>query len=61
MAFSICIILPLSFNLKLFHEELKRSETVCNWILIVVCSVMAVVGTVWVFLPREVRRSLDGF
>ena len=61
MAFSICIILPLAFNLKLFHGELTRGETVLDWCLIFVCSVMAVVGTVWVFLPRDVRRALDGF
>lgn len=61
MAFSICIILPLSFNLKLFHRELKRSEIILNWFLIVLCSIMAVVGTVWVLLPRELRRALDGF
>lgn len=61
MAFSICIVLPLAFNLKLFRHQLSRIEQILNSILIVVCSVMAVVGTVWVFLPRKLRESLDGF
>ena len=61
MAFSICIILPLSFNLKLFGHELRKWEWGLNLGLIVICSLMAVVGTVWVFLPKGLREGLDGF
>ena len=60
MAFSICIILPLAFHLKLFGKELGSKEKALNWFLIVISSIMAVVGTVWVFLPRSVRDKLDG-
>ena len=60
MAFSICIILPLAFHLKLFGKELGMKEKVLNWFLIVVCTVMAVIGTVWVFLPRQMRERMDG-
>lgn len=60
MAFSICLILPLAFNLKIFTDTLPRWERALNWVLIVVCSVMAVIGTVWVFLPRKVRERWDG-
>ncbi len=60
MAFSICIILPLAFHLKLFGKELGMKEKVLNWFLIVVCSVMAVIGTVWVFLPKQMRERMDG-
>lgn len=60
MAFSICIVLPLAFHLKLFGKELGMKEKVLNWFLIVVCSVMAVIGTVWVFLPRKTRERMDG-
>ena len=60
MSLSICIILPLSFHLKLFGKEIGKTENALNWILIVICSVMAVVGTVWVFLPKDVRERLDG-
>lgn len=60
MAFSICIVLPLAFHLKLFGKELGMKEKVLNWFLIVVCSVMAVIGTVWVFLPKQMRERMDG-
>ena len=60
MAFSICIVLPLAFHLKLFGEEMGRKEKVLNYLLIVVCSIMAVIGTVWVFLPKQMRDRMDG-
>ena len=60
MAFSICIVLPLAFHLKLFGKELGRKEKVLNYFLIVVCSIMAVIGTVWVFLPKQMRDRMDG-
>ena len=60
MAFSICIVLPLAFHLKMFGKELGMKEKVVNWFLIVVCSIMAVLGTVWVFLPRQMRERMDG-
>lgn len=60
MAFSICIVLPLTFHLKLFGKEMGMKEKVLNCFLIVVCSIMAIVGTVWVFLPKQVRERMDG-
>ena len=60
MAFSICIILPLAFHLKIFGKEIGPKERMLNWFLIVICSAMAVVGTVFVFLPKNVREMLDG-
>ena len=59
MAFSICIVLPLAFHLKLYGHELGMKEKVLNWFLIVVCSIMAIVGTVWVFLPKQMRERMD--
>lgn len=53
MCFSICIVLPLAFYLKLFGHEISRRERIFDWFLIVSCSIMAVVGTVWVFLPKQ--------
>jgi vesicular inhibitory amino acid transporter len=50
--FTICIILPLLFYLKLFGSEIGMKERILDWFLIVVCSILAVVGTVWAFLPR---------
>lgn len=60
MAFSICIVLPLAFHLKLFEKDLGVKEKVLNWFLIVVCSAMAIIGTVWVFLPKQMRERMDG-
>ena len=53
MCFTICIVLPLSFYLKLFGSEISMKERVLDWFLISVCSILAIMGTVWVFLPRR--------
>ena len=53
MCFTICVILPLAFYLKLFGREISIQERVLDYFLIVVCSMMAAVGTVWAFLPRD--------
>lgn len=51
--FSICIILPLAFHLKLFGKDISSGEKALNWVLIVVSSIMAVVSTAFAFLPKE--------
>jgi vesicular inhibitory amino acid transporter len=51
--FSICIILPLAFHLKLFGKEIGKVEKAMNWALIWVSSIMAVVSTVFACLPKE--------
>ncbi len=53
LCFSICIILPLAFYLKIFGKEISRKERILDWFLIISCSVMAIIGTVWVFLPKD--------
>ncbi len=60
MAFSICIVLPVAFYLKLFHEQIGMAEKFLDWFLVIVSSVLAIVGTVWVFLPKHVRQKVDG-
>ena len=59
LAYAICVILPVAFHLKLFRKELGKLEKALNWSLAVVCSFLAVVGTVWIFLPKELRHGLD--
>lgn len=49
--FTICVILPLLFYLKLFGKDVSTKERILDWLLIVICTVMAIVGTVWAFLP----------
>ncbi|KAF2474398.1 vacuolar amino acid transporter-like protein 1 [Lindgomyces ingoldianus] len=51
--FTICLILPLAFHLKLFGKELGSGEWWMNWGMIVACSIMAVVSTVFAFFPKE--------
>ena len=53
LCFTICIILPLTFYLKLFGDEISMKERVLDWFLIVICSVIAVIGTVWACLPKD--------
>ena len=51
--FSICIILPLAFHLKLFGKEISRTEKIVNWSLIVVSTVLAVISTGFACVPKE--------
>ncbi len=59
MAFSICIILPLAFHLRIFGKEIGNKEKALNRLLIVVSSIMAVLGTVWALMPKDIRERLD--
>lgn len=53
LCFTICVILPLLFYLKIFGKEISMRERVLDYVLIAVSSVLAVVGTVWAFLPKS--------
>jgi len=53
LCFTICVILPLMFYLKIFGKEISVKEQVLDYFLIVVCSMLATVGTVWAFLPKR--------
>lgn len=54
LCFTICIILPLAFYLKIFGKEIRLGERVLDWILLITSSAMAIIGTVWAFLPQSV-------
>ncbi|KAL1304503.1 hypothetical protein AAFC00_003492 [Neodothiora populina] len=51
--FSICIILPLAFHLKIFGDQISKAEKIMNWTLIVISTCLAVVSTIFNFLPKE--------
>lgn len=51
--FTVCIILPCAFHLKLFGEHLSRGRKVLDWALIVVSVALAGVSTGFNFVPRE--------
>jgi vesicular inhibitory amino acid transporter len=53
LCFTICVILPLMFYLKIFGKEVSWKERLLDYFLIVVCSALATVGTVWAFLPKS--------
>ncbi len=52
--FTICIILPLAFYLRIFGNDIPLRERVLDYVLIVVSSVLAILGTIWALLPRKV-------
>ncbi|KAL3469265.1 transmembrane amino acid transporter protein-domain-containing protein [Aspergillus californicus] len=58
LCFTICIILPLAFHLKIFGREIHPRERLLNWTLLVISSILAVIGTAWAFLPQEMIVSL---
>jgi vesicular inhibitory amino acid transporter len=51
LCFTICVILPLLFHLRLFGGRISRAERWLNYALVAVSSVLAIVGTVWAVLP----------
>ncbi|KAI7234993.1 vacuolar amino acid transporter-like protein 1 [Hortaea werneckii] len=48
--FTICIILPCAFHLKLFGHEIPRAQKALDWGLIVVSTALAVVSTAFNFV-----------
>lgn len=56
LCFTICVILPVMFYLKIFSRDggqIGRMETIVDWVLIVVCSGLGILGTVFAILPKE--------
>ncbi|SPN98326.1 related to amino acid transport protein [Cephalotrichum gorgonifer] len=53
LCFSICVILPLAFYLRLFRTEISTQERLLAYFLIVVSSILSITGTIWAFLPKS--------
>jgi vesicular inhibitory amino acid transporter len=53
LCFTICVILPLLFYLKIFGNQVSTKERILDWFLIAVCLVLAIVGTIFAFLPKS--------
>ena len=54
--FTICVILPVSFYLRVFSsegQEISTAERVLCWTLIIVSTALGVLGTVFAILPKE--------
>ncbi|KAI8064074.1 transmembrane amino acid transporter protein-domain-containing protein [Thamnidium elegans] len=52
-SFTISIIFPLICHLQLFKHKLSITETLLNWIILIISIVMASLGTIWSFRPSE--------
>ena len=57
MCFSICVILPVAFYLKLFGKRISMRERILDWFLIIISSILAILGTVWICLPRHMTGA----
>lgn len=49
----ICVIIPIAFHLKMFGGQMTRRQLILDWTMMVVSLILAIVGTVWEFLPRR--------
>ncbi|KAJ4260709.1 hypothetical protein NW762_007453 [Fusarium torreyae] len=49
----ISIILPISFYLKLFWQDVSVREKIVSAILLVVFAILGLLGTIWTFLPKH--------
>ncbi|KIV91006.1 hypothetical protein PV10_05599 [Exophiala mesophila] len=59
--FTICIILPVGFYLKIFSEEgqeISKFERIGCWILMSVSTALAILGTVFAILPKDKTGAL---
>ncbi|PSR90382.1 transmembrane amino acid transporter protein-domain-containing protein [Coniella lustricola] len=57
LCFTICVTLPIAFHLKLFGQHISKTEKVVNWVLMLICICLSVVGTVWAFLPKSLIQA----
>jgi len=53
LCFTICVILPILFYLKIFGKEVSTRERILDYFLVIVCSFLAAIGTVFAFLPKS--------
>lgn len=56
LCFTICVILPIGFYLRIFSregKEISMLERVSDWCLAVLCMGLAVWGTVFAILPKD--------
>ncbi|WYZ40355.1 hypothetical protein EsH8_IV_000696 [Colletotrichum jinshuiense] len=53
LCFTICVLLPLAFYVKLFSKEITPQERLLCYVLMTISTILSVVGTVWAFLPKS--------
>lgn len=56
LCFTICIILPVCFYLRIFSaegKEISRAERILDWVLVILCMALGALGTVFAILPKD--------
>ena len=56
LCFTICVILPISFYLRIFSlegMEIGRKERLMDWTLIIFCAGLGITGTIFAILPKD--------
>jgi solute carrier family 32 (vesicular inhibitory amino acid transporter) len=56
LCFTICVIMPVAFYLKIFAgdgSQIGKLERAVDWMLIIVCTALGILGTVFSILPRD--------
>lgn len=59
LVFSVSVIMPLAFHLKMFYRELSAKARLVNWVLIIISTTISLIGTVWAFLPKSMIGMED--
>ncbi|KAJ4133697.1 hypothetical protein NW768_005285 [Fusarium equiseti] len=49
----ISIILPISFYLKLYWQDVSLRERIVSAVLLVIFAILGTLGTIWTFLPKH--------
>jgi solute carrier family 32 (vesicular inhibitory amino acid transporter) len=57
LCFTICVILPVAFRLRIFME-LSLRERILNWTLVVVSTILGILGVIWAVVPAEKIHSI---
>ncbi|KAI8061801.1 transmembrane amino acid transporter protein-domain-containing protein [Gongronella butleri] len=50
-SYGISVIFPLACYIKLYRKDLSFHALYANWALLLVSAVLAIIGTVWSFIP----------
>lgn len=53
LCITICINGPVAFYLKIYGDKVPRWERLFNYALLSVYGILAIVGTIWCFIPPE--------
>lgn len=58
LSYTICILLPVSFYLKICAKDVSTRERIMLYLLFCIASILGLIGTIWSFLPQGFIESL---